>query len=126
MKKLFEIPVYSLSESKFAEKYDDYYSKFNNNDINELKGYMYPQGVWRYNQIIGYITISVDYKCKDIVFEVYKHIGRVGVLSKQKKYIQNLYATGLHFRYEGLTSKEVVLKIREMIQCLASKTFSCF
>lgn len=64
----FEIPVYSYTKETAQNYWDEFYRKLasgknydedqQNKIITELKNKDYPKHVWKYNEIVGYITIN--------------------------------------------------------------------
>ena len=115
---IFEIPIYSMSEKEFDEKWEERISK----DVKKiaLKGHAeeeawelaeyltFEKRIWKFNRIIGYILISV---CKqDIWFDLYlSDIQKFSYLGVPKPCIQNQNLLGYHFRTVDLESN---IKIR--------------
>ena len=123
MKTLFEIPVYSLKKEDFEKRLEvEAKKQFKHSEL--MNPMLSREYIWRFNQIIGYIVISIDNKKQDIVFEVYKHLGRIYPLSLKKKNIINLNCTGLHFRYTNLSNEEIVDKMKIMISDINNQYFT--
>ena len=125
LKPLFEIPIYSMTESEFNRRwsrrkkrfYDLVFShsKENNESKSRIKSMFYPRDLWRFNQIIGYIVISAS--DTDIWIELYKSLAtRFYATRKQKHYIQNMNLSGMHFRAENMCNSEIRLRFREALK----------
>ena len=60
---LFEIPVYSMTQELFDKKFEEYIERqrgkyYEDEETRTLfRDFVFPMGVWRFNQIIGYIQI---------------------------------------------------------------------
>ena len=113
---LFEIPIYSMTKLNFDSKWkkfkqkmiDDYLNI--NNDLGDYKTQLnkiyLPFSIWRYNQIIGYIQISIENE--DIVFDLYlTNDKNIHYNSKTKHFIKYLQTTGLHFYTGNKTDNEI-------------------
>lgn len=120
---LFEIPIYSMSEEKFkkrwAKKREQLYDEFINHGHTKecamqiVSNYYNKQWQWRYNQIIGYIRISVTKL--DVLLDLYCIIcDRLYVDSSKKQYIVDWCPNGMHFNILRKTNNE----IKEGILCL--------
>lgn len=118
-KKLFDIPIYSVSQKDFAQKYNAQFDGRDKDIVQKLKQKQYPQGIWIYNQIIGFVAIFMDKN--DIIFEVHKHIGKIYPLSSKKQFMQNLHTTGLHFRIIKSSNYEIAEKIEQMLFEISKK-----
>ncbi len=78
-KLLFEIPIYSMNQNTFENKWEQFKQRNIENYLKinpelgdyeyRLKKIYFPQYVWKYNQIIGYIQIVI--KNRDIIFELF-------------------------------------------------------
>lgn len=72
------IPVYSITENSFNQKWNIFYEKSYNNTmfkdkekyISTLEYVYFPTNSWKYNKIIGFIEIIVSKE--DIIFEIYR------------------------------------------------------
>lgn len=85
-----------------------------------------PLGIWKYNQIIGYITIST--KNQDIIFELFKAVHKkIYPISSKKQFIDNTYLNGYHFETTHYNDKEIKEKIsyylKEIENLLNNKHF---
>ncbi len=77
-KTLFEIPIYAMTEKEFAKRWGRIKSKLSHlcDGFEDEKtkmlvlGLKHPRDVWKYNQIIGVIVISVTRS--DVYFDIYK------------------------------------------------------
>lgn len=123
--KLFEIPIYAMEQAEFDSKWDKENRKYNvhnEEEYREIKNVFFPMTVWQYNQIIGYIVISlVKYGYgADIDFEWYQSRKERFVFnSKRKNYIENFSLQGYHFFIEKYYDNErIKLEIRELLDDL--------
>ena len=127
MKKLFDIPIYSTSKMNFRKKWENkkrkhaewlYEHNYNFEDAEKTVKEMHlPYSIWDYNQIIGYISLSIDHK--DIVFDLYMSKNkRFPFDSQRRSFIRYMPTVGLHF-YAGDMSdqviKEEIKKFIEMV-----------
>lgn len=130
IKTIFEIPIYSMTEKSFNSKWEkikqeeyNYVSK--GKELNPeykriLDEHNFPMCVWKYNQIIGYIVISIQNK--DIVFDIYCCTEkRYMAKSKSKKFIKNWYINGMHFLSTPLSEKEIKEKILEYLKIIENE-----
>lgn len=110
LKTLFEIPIYSMSQAEFGRWWDRKRKELHNecirHDLSEKRAQevvstrYYPQWLWEYNQIIGYIRISVTKD--DILFDIYGTLDKIiHKNSRTKHYIEDLSFTGLHFHTDN-------------------------
>lgn len=101
--KIFEIPIYSMKKETFDNRWKSYFkNNFNNLDkeiMESIKDVYFPMNVWKYNQIVGYITISISKN--DIWFDLYSSLNKkFQFKSKTKQFIQDINLLGWHFRVE--------------------------
>lgn len=105
-KTLFEIPIYAMSEKEFNKRWDkkksNLYNMFVSHGQTEENAKLFvsdscfPRCIWEYNQIIGYIKISVSRS--DVWFDVYCSLDNIYYAdSKRKHFIQDMHANGTHF-----------------------------
>ena len=125
MKKVFEIPVYAFGKEQLRDKvakFSDSWKKKNPQIVPEttqrcIEIESYPQRLWEYNHIVGYIVISVE--GYDIQFDVYlptPHMDRYIWKSKQKHFLYNTHANGTHFYVdEKLSNTQIQQKTQEML-----------
>ncbi len=102
--KLFEIPIYALSEKKLKEKVHQKEENLREK-IKDEKAFQYiressilPFGSWEYNHLVGIIKISV--KNSSIIYEVYGQtpwVKRYYWYTSKRKAIQNRQIIGTHF-----------------------------
>ncbi len=122
---VFEIPIYSMSEKEFNRRWDkkkkfltEYFMECGGNGEERAEiiytGY-YPQYVWKYNQIVGFVEIAVA--PRDISFNIYKTLDKKMVaVSKTKHFIQNLFSNGKHFPIGKKTNEEIVREIDSWLE----------
>lgn len=122
-KMIYEIPIYSMPEKEFKRRWDKW-----ENDLREcseqtghseeemeevVKSIMsnqYPRTVWKYNQIVGFVEISISNR--DVAFNVQKTLDtRIQAVGKTKHYIQDMMTNGIHFPSGKLTNSEIVAEI---------------
>lgn len=105
-KLIYEIPVYSVSEEEFIEKWDKRKTKIirsfmehghKEESANQgFKDCYYPQYLWKYNQIVGYINISVTNQ--DVDFKLFCTLDKnIRAISSKKHFIQDWRINGMHF-----------------------------
>ncbi len=81
---IFEIPVYSFTQEKVQKHWDKFYRKQisdkgyddaqQNEIISKLKSIENSKMIWKYNEIVGYITINIQRM--DILAMLYKDMRR--------------------------------------------------
>lgn len=120
-KLLFEIPVYSMSEGVFSRRWEKVKTKMQEQFVSAghteteakdfVNRYTFPQCVWRYNQIVGYIRISVT--STDVVFTLFKSLDkRYGFRDAKKHFVQDINMNGTHFYAAGMSDVEIIEQIR--------------
>lgn len=126
---VFEIPIYSMSEKEFNRRWDkrkkfltEYFTEYGRNSEEQAKEIIcsnyYPQYVWKYNQIVGFVEIAVA--PRDIAFNVYKTLDKKMVaVSKTKHFIQNIYSISKHFPIGKKSNEEIVREIDRWIESIA-------
>lgn len=126
---IFEIPIYSMSENEFNRRWDkkkkflaEYFMEYGENSEERANEIMhtcyYPQYVWKYNQIIGFVEIAVA--PRDISFNIYKTLDKKMVaVSKTKHFIQNLHIISKHFPIEKKSNEEIVREIDGWLDSIA-------
>lgn len=123
-KTLFEIPIYSMSEKEFNKRWkkrkDFLYDMFINGGHSEDNARLYvsdscfPECVWKYNQIVGFIRISVSKH--DVWFDIYRSLDDIYYAkSKYKHFIQDIHANGTHFYVSNPTDEYIKQNIREWL-----------
>ena len=128
MKKIFEIPVYALKKEQLQDKFLKFSDLWKTKHPQippeivqrgiEIESY--PQRLCEYNHIVGYIVISV--KGYDIWFDVYlptPHMERYIWKSKQKHFLYNIHANGMHFYVDDkLSNAKIQKKTKEMLDTI--------
>lgn len=126
--KLFEIPIYAVSKevllNKFKEKKQKLREKHSGVSKDSFRAGVenetYPQRLWEYNHIVGYISVS--YQAGDILFNVYlptPQIKRYYWTSSRKVYLYDISANGLHFRIlENMDNSDIARKNAEIVNSI--------
>lgn len=122
--KIFEIPIYAMTQKEFDRRWDRDVSKavekieeYNKEQFQ--KGYElehFDQMIWRYNQIIGYLVIS--FKNGSIWFDKYLTEDKIfRVKSYSKHIIKDCKLSGYHFYVKpNIENKEIRANIIEWIK----------
>jgi hypothetical protein len=116
-KVLYEIPIYSMQQEEFEKRWKKIREKEKSEFISNVhsqedakqtfRNIHFPKDVWKYNQIIGYICISIN--SNDILFDIYKTLDKnFHVNSKTRYFMQNIGLDGYHFRVEAKDSNKVI------------------
>lgn len=124
-KTLFEIPIYAMDENEFNKRWQKrksfLYNMFINGGNSERDAELYvsdccfPKCVWEYNQIIGFIRISVSKH--DVWFDIYLSLDKKYYAdSKYKHFIQDIHANGTHFYVSDPTDDYIKQNIREWLK----------
>lgn len=124
-KTVFHIPVYALSKNQHRQKYADVAAQIQT----ELSGkenwvmqgsialQTYPQRLWEYNHIVGYIKISVT--SQDVVFDVFlptPQKQRYRWLSSRKTFLYDISANGTHFYVnDKMQNKDIQTRTSQML-----------
>jgi len=125
-KTLFEIPIYAMSEKEFNKRWDrqktKMYDMFINGGYTEKSAQLgissccFPRCIWKYNQIVGYIVISVSRS--DVWFDIYRSLDDIYYAdSKCKHFIQNIQANGTHFYAADRDTKYIKNNILKWLKC---------
>lgn len=121
-----KIPIYAMSEKTFCEKWKNYkirciddFQQGGHSKEEAEKGFnkiYYPQTVWKYNQIIGYIEILVSKQ--DVIFEKYFCLKKEKYYFKTTKkcFIEQNYQTGNHFYAANISNQQIIDKIRKWLE----------
>ena len=126
-KTLFEIPIYAMCEKEFNKRWkkrkDSLYDMFISGGNTEDKARLYvsdscfPRCLWKYNQIIGYIRISVSNH--DVWFDIYRSLDKIYYAdSKQKHFIEDIHANGTHFYVSNPTDECIKKDIRDWLKSI--------
>lgn len=130
-KTLFEIPVYCTSEDIFYRKWkrkkDEMYENFLNSGHTPKSARecvarcCYPKDRWRYNQIIGYITVSIS--PGNVWFNVFCSMDkRIPFNSGKKHFIEDWHIGGYHFFVpDRETNEQIREKIRQMLHFIQNE-----
>lgn len=122
-KVLFEIPIYSMTEKEFNKRWEKKLQKdlerMKPSDKEKAKKQLmqlyYPQYVWRFNQIIGYIKLSVTKR--DVLFNIYlAKDQRFYAVSKRKKFIEDTRSHGLRFYVGDKSDEEIKAEIYRQLK----------
>lgn len=128
---VFEIPIYSMSEKEFSRRWDkkkkflaEYFMEYGENSeerTNEIiHTCYYPQYVWKYNQIVGFVEIAVA--PRDISFNIQRTLDKKMVaVSKTKHFIQNLHSISKHFAIGKKSNEEIVREIDSWLESIAQE-----
>lgn len=128
-KTIFEIPIYSMRKEVFDDRWNQKLlseSKYTPSLVPTIKSIYFPQYIWKYNQIIGYIIISVT---KDSVwFDIHLSIKqKIRYDSSKKPLIYDTCSNGTHFYAHNLENKEIRAEIMKWLQSIENdflkKTF---
>ena len=122
---IFEIPIYSMSKKEFNKRWDKRKTEWIEdsvrigNSVEKAKEIIYvcyyPQYIWKYNQIVGFVEISIG--LRDVVLNVQKTLDtRMVAVSKTKHFIQDLRTNGMHFPISGLHNVEIVSEIDDLLK----------
>lgn len=122
---LFELPIYSMSEKEFNKRWNKKKANLYNSFINSghtddsaklgISTICFPHCLWRYNQIVGFIKISVSKH--DVWFDIYCSLDKIYYAdSKQKHFIQDIHANGTHFYVSNPIDTEIKEAIRECLK----------
>ncbi len=129
MHKLIEIPIYALDKNTLSIKYENYVKTLRNRitqNVNEeifrrcLDIETYPQRVWEYNHIVGYVAIG--YEFSDILFKIYlpaspkqRYIWR----TSKKTFLCDMHSNGMHFRVnESMSNYDIQYEIADMLNSI--------
>lgn len=109
--RIFEVPIYSMKEDIFNNRWKNYFennfSNVNKEIMESIKDVYFPMNVWKYNQIVGYITISISKN--DIWFGLYSSLNKkFQFKSKTKQFIQDTNLLGWHFRVEDEDNNDFI------------------
>lgn len=131
MRKLFEVPIYAMSEKSLYTQYEKSKKKFilEHRDTSEeilnmaVDTEFFPFRCWEYNHIVGMIVIGVE--GKDIVFKKYRsYTGHIKYRwkSKVKKYLVNDMINGKRLDLsKNLNNEDIYIRIREMLSSIIAK-----
>ena len=126
-KTLFEIPIYAMSEAEFNRRWQKkkikFFQEFINHGHSEENTKLYwedlhsPRYIWKYNQIIGYIKISVTRQ--DVNFNVFCSTDQIYYAdSKQKHFIINWSTNGTHFYARDKSDEYIKEEIKRWLKSI--------
>ena len=82
----------------------------------------FPECVWQYNQIIGFIRIFCFEKT-NVWFDVYRSLDKVYYAkSKYKHFIQDIHANGTHFYVSNPTNEYIKKNILEWLKGIEERS----
>jgi hypothetical protein len=128
---IFEIPIYRMSEKNFGNYLHDAMQKERERYIGLFGESIIPnmdilldskfngKTLWRYNQRIAYIMITMTNR--DIFFYFHKPIrnGRANILSDTKIYVNDGFMIGQHFRIESnWLNTDIAQELKEWLNAL--------
>lgn len=122
---IYEIPIYPKSESAFNKISE--VKKTNLIQEAMIKGFSkeeaeqsissltYPKTIWKYNQIIGFVTISLTKQ--DIIFNIHCSLDKRYLIdSKTKHYMVDWNINGAHFNTTNSDNTIIKNKIKEYLK----------
>lgn len=125
-KRIFEIPIYSMSQEKFCEKWNIRNEKELSEWVNagwsyneakdEINRLAFPKTIWKYAQIIGYLV--VDITKSDIRFNIYAPLAskRIRYDNTAKIFPQAWSLNGTHFPLKKeMSNAEIIQKIKKWV-----------
>ena len=129
-KALFEIPIYTMSEDVFKKRWNEKKEKLYNefiahghSDESAKQGVgacFYPRWLWKYNQIIGYIRVSVT--ATDVIFDVFCSMDKKYYIdSKQKHFIEDWNCNGTHFYAIDKSEATIKQEIRSWLKSIETE-----
>lgn len=127
MKTLFEIPIYAMSKKEFNKRWDKQREKMYNNFISlgntdekaqiYISRFCFPYSIWEYNQIIGFIKISVS--GREVCFNLYCSSDKIyHAHSKNKHFIQYEPTNSTHFYVSDLIDEKIKQNIRKQLKSI--------
>lgn len=122
---IYEIPIYSMPEKEFNQRWGKEKTSLIERSISMGKSaekasemiynLYYPQYVWKYNQIVGFVEISIS--MKDVSLNIHRTLDkRMVAVSKTKHFIQEL--TPIHFPIKKMNNEELLTKIEEYLNII--------
>ena len=129
--KLFEIPVYNYSKEKHLEMWSKakkkFFDKLTNKNATQsekndsfLKCYKY-QYLWDYNKLVG--IIQIKYKNGDLIFELYKHVGKVFYNKINKMRFEKNGGTNLRITIKNKSKDEIIKLIQDKFKYIQDNFF---
>lgn len=124
-KPIFHIPVYAISKNQLRQKYANVAAQIRTELSGKEKSLIqriialqtYPQRLWEYNHIVGYIKISVT--SQDVVFNIFlpaPQKQRYRWLSSRKTFLYDISANGTHFYVnDKMQNKDIQTRTSQML-----------
>lgn len=125
MKKLYEIPIYAITQTNLREKNLEFISKFRKESIEvpsdiidaALEIETYPQRLWDYNHLCGFIRITYDRT--DIFYDIFLPVTKIQRYSwrgTRKHFVYNILVNGTHFYVdENMSNESIQSQMFEML-----------
>ena len=120
---IIEIPIYCMTKERFDDKWKRYIAKKINDmpdTSKEIASRVYQEGylcekLWKYNQIIGYLTI--EYKNSSIWLNQYMTKDKIfRVDSTARHFVYNTRLAGFHFHITtNMKNEDLRKKIKELV-----------
>lgn len=130
---IFSIPIYAMSPDELNRKYNEKINALNREFPNMVDQRIidyntFPQRIWQYNHIVGYIEISA--KLRDVYFNVYlpPKNKKYYWLSNQKVFLALEIPDNPHFIVFGDDSNDEIInkiyeRIKEIQKCLPQRYY---
>lgn len=117
--RIAEIPIYGTNYETFCQKWERHIQKTVDewvasgwdrlNAEATYRRHVFPQSVWQYAQIVGFVTIAVS--ATDVIFEVYAPINqRYHYNGKRKINTQCWHTNGLHFPIPSPPDNHMIIR----------------
>lgn len=127
---LFEIPIYSMKYEEFNQKWNqkkqEIYRECLHSGYNEEKALSITKDTfvkydkWRFNQIIGYIVISI--MRTDVHFRIYMIDNKRYCFNTHVKHFMNdMHINGAHIYVAGKDDKHIHSEVKQMLDHLIEK-----
>lgn len=121
-KTIFEIPIYSMKENDFEERWEKKKRTFfheyaerghSYEDIQFHWKFLHlPRYIWKYNQIVGCIKVSVTQQ--DVIFDIYCPEEKIFYADSKRKHFMKS-TNGTHFYVGNRTEAEIKKEIKELL-----------
>ena len=124
-KVIHEIPIYAMNKEELHRKYaklvSTYRTEYSHSDKDTVNALIalasYPQRLWEYNHLVGFIRISVT--SQDVLFDVFLPMPsrkRYIWTSGRKIFLFNVSANGTHFYVnETMPNCSIQTQVAEML-----------
>lgn len=121
--KIFEIPVYAMPKKVFYKRWEKVKNKtldmfvssgWKENEAKRTIDQLYfPYTVFDYNQIIGYLIISIN--SNDVFADYFYTEDEVFRIASKRRHFMSLMPSIDHLRIYGCTNNEIADKIKELV-----------